>query len=57
MPRSGRLNVAVPIRPAGRGHWSAYDVDVPISGTWRLSVRIAVGKFDERQTVFSIPVD
>lgn len=57
LPAKGIRAVQVPLRPAGRGHWSAYDVDVPIRGTWQLAVRITVGRFDERRATFPLTID
>lgn len=49
--------VVIPIRYAGRGHWSAYDVDVAIAGTWRVEVTVVVGEFDQRRASFNVPID
>jgi copper transport protein len=56
LPEKGIHSVQVPLRPAGRGHWSAYDVDIPIKGSWRYEIQVAVGDFDSRRALFSIPI-
>ena len=56
LPERGIRSVQVPLRPAGRGHWSAYDVDIPIKGSWRYQVVVTIGDFDSRRALFSIPV-
>lgn len=48
--------VEIPIRYAGRGHWSAYDVDVPISGRWQVEVDVVVSEFEQRQASFTVPI-
>lgn len=48
---------AVPLRPASRTHWSAYDVELPASGTYRLEVVLAIGAGATRRAVVDIPVD
>lgn len=40
LPAEGFEDVAVPLVRAGRGHWSAYDLDIPIAGDWVLDVRV-----------------
>jgi copper transport protein len=57
LPAKGIPPVQVPLQPAGRGHWSAYDVDIPIKGVWRLDVTITIGTFDERRTTFTVPIN
>ena len=57
LPAKGIPGVQVPLKPAGRGHWSAYDVDIPIKGTWRLDVTITIGTFDERRAAFTVSID
>jgi copper transport protein len=56
LPEKGIPALQVPLRPAGRGHWSAYDVDVPIKGNWRYAIEITIGDFDQRKALLSIPV-
>lgn len=57
LPERGIPPVALPIRYAGRGHWSAYDVDVPISGRWQVEVEVVVSEFEQRQASFTVPID
>jgi copper transport protein len=49
--------IAVPLRPAGRNHFSAYDLDVPISGDWRLDVEVRFGELTARSASFTVPVE
>ena len=57
LPAKGIPAVQVPLKPAGRGHWSAYDVDIPIRGAWQLDVVIAIGDFEERRARFTVQID
>jgi nitrogen fixation protein FixH len=57
LPAKGIPALQVPIRPAGRGHWSAYDVDIPIKGAWRLDVAVTIGQFDQRRATFTVVID
>jgi copper transport protein len=41
---------------AGPGHWSAYDVDLPIAGQWELTVDILLTDVDEVSAAFTIPI-
>ncbi|MCU1485654.1 MAG: copper resistance protein CopC [Actinomycetia bacterium] len=56
LPAKGIPAVPVPLKPAGRGHWSAYDVDIPIKGAWRLDVAITIGDFDQRRAQFTVQI-
>ncbi|MCU1377213.1 MAG: copper resistance protein CopC [Acidimicrobiales bacterium] len=56
LPDRGIPAVQVPLQAAGRLHWSAYNLDVPISGRWRLDVVVTIGDFDQRRAVFTIPI-
>jgi copper transport protein len=49
--------VVVPLIPAGRNHFSAYDVEVPIAGDWELDVNVVVDEFDSLQTSFTVPIE
>lgn len=49
--------IEIPLRYAGRGHWSAYDVDVAIAGEWRVEVSVVVSEFDQRDATFTVPID
>jgi hypothetical protein len=46
----------VPFTFAGADHFSANDLDVPISGRWTLTVRVRIGQLDERATTFTVPI-
>jgi copper transport protein len=48
--------IEVPMQRAGRAHWSAYDVDIPIAGTWVLRMRLTIGEFESRTTTFDVPI-
>jgi hypothetical protein len=37
----------VPLERAGPGHFSAYDVEVPLPGDWTIEVRALVDDFTE----------
>lgn len=47
----------VPVRPAGRTHWSAYDVDLPDTGTYRVEVVLTIGARTTRRAVVELPID
>lgn len=49
--------IEIPLRYAGRGHWSAYDVDVAIAGDWRVEVSVVVSEFDQRDATYTVPID
>jgi hypothetical protein len=57
LPDRGIPAVQVPLVPAGRAHWSAYNVDIPIAGRWRLDVAVTIGDFEQRQAAFTIPIN
>jgi copper transport protein len=48
--------VEVPFVAAGPGHWSAYDVDLPIAGQWELAIDVLLTEVDEISTTFTIPI-
>ena len=56
LPGRDIAGLEVPLRYAGRGHWSAYDFDVPIGGDWRLDVTVVIGTFEQREATFSVPI-
>lgn len=56
LPDRGITGLDVPLRYAGRGHWSAYDFDLPIAGDWRFEVTVVISTFDERAATFTIPI-
>jgi copper transport protein len=43
LPGTEIEGIEVPLVAAGRGHWSAYDLDVPVAGTWVLQLRVVSG--------------
>lgn len=47
LPTSGIDPITVPLHRAGPGHFSAYGLDVPIRGAWRLEVRVRTTDIDE----------
>lgn len=48
--------LAVPLQRAGRGHFAAYGFDVPIRGTWRLTVAVRTSDVDEERASTDIPI-
>ena len=56
LPGRGITGLRVPFVFAGPGHFAAYDLDLPIRGTWTLTVRVRVGDIDERATAFRVPI-
>ena len=48
--------IEVPFVAAGPGHWSAYDVDLPIAGQWELAIDVLLTEVDEVSTTFTIPI-
>ena len=48
--------IEVPFLPAGPGHWSAHDVDVPVAGQWQLTIDVQLTERDEISTTFTIPI-
>lgn len=57
LPERGIPPIEIPIRYAGRGHWSAYDVEVPISGRWQVEVDVVVSELERRQASFTVAID
>lgn len=57
LPDSELEGVEVPLVAAGRGHWPAYDFDIPIAGDWVLDVRIVrAERFVEARFEVPVPV-
>jgi copper transport protein len=50
------VGVDVRFVDAGVAHWSANDVDLPIAGTWTLSLQIYLTDVDSVRAEFSIPI-
>jgi copper transport protein len=48
---------AVPVRPAGRTHWSAFDVELAAAGTYRVEVVLTIGTGTTRRAVVNVPID
>lgn len=55
LPGSDLEGIQVPFVQAGRGHWSAYDFDIPIRGEWVLDVRVVRGDSFVEAT-FDVPI-
>ena len=54
---SGEItDIPITFTAAGPGHWSAYDVDVPIAGDWELTVDVLLTDVDEITATFTIPI-
>lgn len=56
LPERGIAPLKLALATEGRAHWSAYNVEVPIRGTWKLVVTIGLSTFEVRTTTFSIPI-
>ena len=56
LPGRDIAGIELPLQPAGPGHWSAYDVDVPIAGDWRLDVTVFLTDTDVVEATFTVPV-
>lgn len=41
---------------AGPGHWSAYDIDIPIAGQWELTIDVLLTDVEEVSATFTIPI-
>jgi copper transport protein len=46
----------VPLEPAGPGHYSAYDYEVPFDGDWLLDVQVRVTEFEQVGAEATVPV-
>jgi copper transport protein len=57
LPARDIEGIDVPLRPVGRNHFSAYDLEVPIAGTWLLDVRVRTSEFDEQQSRFEVVIE
>jgi copper transport protein len=44
------------LQPAGPGHWSAYDVEVPIAGDWQLDVTVFLTETEATSATFTVPI-
>jgi copper transport protein len=56
LPTSDITGIPVPFVPAGPGHWSANDVDIPIAGRWEVTIDVLLTDVDEISTVFTVPI-
>jgi hypothetical protein len=56
LPGTEIEGVGVRFFPAGRNHFSAIAVQVPIKGTWRLEIAVRVGDFEQRRATFVVPI-
>jgi hypothetical protein len=57
LPSEGIRAISLPIVTEGRAHWSAYDIEVPIKGTWQLVVTIGLSQFSVRTATFPIRIN
>lgn len=48
--------IPVELVDAGPGHWSAYDIDIPIAGQWELTIDVLLTEVDEVSATFTIPI-
>ena len=56
LPSGGVTGIDIPFVNAGPKHWTANDVDVPISGTWQLKVEVLLTDIDKATTTFNVPI-
>ncbi|HMC68233.1 MAG TPA: copper resistance protein CopC, partial [Mycobacteriales bacterium] len=52
----GITNLNVPLQVTGHAHWTGDNVDIPIKGTWTLTVDVTIGEFTARRSSFQIPI-
>jgi copper transport protein len=57
LPEGTIEGIDVPLVQVGRNHYSAYDFEIPIAGTWELDVRVRTGDFDEQQVSFEVEIE
>jgi copper transport protein len=48
--------LAVPVQRAGPGHFSAYNFNIPLRGSWKLEVKALLSDIDEATVSTTIPV-
>lgn len=48
--------LAVPVQRAGPGHFSAYNFNIPLRGTWKLEVKALLSDIDEATVSTTIPI-
>lgn len=48
--------IPIELIDAGPGHWSAYDIDIPIAGQWELTVEVLLTEDDTVSATFIIPI-
>ena len=56
LPAQDIAPLAVPLQRAGRGHFAAYGFDVPIRGTWRLTIVVRTSDIDQDRASTDVPV-
>ena len=56
LPSRGITNVAAPLQVTGHAHWTGDNIDIPIRGTWTLTVDVTIGEFTSREATFQIPI-
>jgi copper transport protein len=48
--------LAIPVQRAGPGHFSAYNFNIPLRGSWKLEVKALLSEIDEATVSTTIPV-
>ena len=48
--------LTVPVTRAGPGHFSAYNFNIPLSGQWKLEVKVLLSDIDEATVSTTVPV-
>jgi copper transport protein len=48
--------LSVPVQRAGPGHFSAYNFNIPLSGQWKLEVKVLLSDIDEATVSTTVPV-
>ncbi len=48
--------LAIPLQRAGPGHFSAYNFNIPLRGSWKLEVKALLSEIDEATVSTTIPV-
>jgi copper transport protein len=56
LPARDIAPIELRLEPTGPGHWSAFAVDLPIAGDWRLVVTLLLSDVDQARTETSFPI-
>lgn len=48
--------LTIPVQRAGPGHFSAYNFNIPLRGSWKLEVKALLSEIDEATVTTTIPV-